>query len=44
MNLRMAFALLEIPDPPATFEECFDRIGALEEKVLVQTIMPESNA
>lgn len=43
-NVRLAFELLGLPNPPATFAACLDRVHELENRVLVATISPQDDA
>lgn len=40
-NVRLGFVLMGLPKPPVTFDEAVGRVGELEEKVLVKTIVAE---
>ena len=42
-NVRLAFELLGLDNPPATFSECIERIGELEGRILVSTIVPRED-
>ena len=42
MNVRLAFVLLNLPDPPTTFAACGEALQRLEGRVLVRSIAPEA--
>jgi hypothetical protein len=42
MNVRLAFVLLDLPQPPTRFGDCAAALARLEDKVLVRSIAPEA--
>ena len=42
-NIRLAFTLLDLA-PPQSFDECLDRVGELEGKILVHSITPRETS